>query len=208
MAAALKRKPFEQPASFAFTEENLKQAHMHIAKYPAGKQQSAVMPLLMLAQRQHDNWLPDAAIHVVAEMLDMPYMRAYEVATFYSMYNLQPMGTYHIQACTTTPCWLRGSDAMVQACKDELGIGLGETTPDGMFTLQEVECLGACANAPMMQITCSTWDKYFEDLDYDSTRAVLEALKKGEMPKEGSQIGRISSEPVSMIPALKEKAHA
>ena len=195
MVAALKKVEFTQPGSFAFTDENLVEAKKIIAKYPEGKQQSAVMPLLVMAQKQHDNWLPEVAIHYVAEMLGMPYMRAYEVASFYSMYNMQPMGTYHIQVCTTTPCWLRGSDNVVRACKDELGIKMGESTEDGKFTLQEVECLGACVNAPMIEVTCSQWDKYFEDLDYENTRAVLRDLKRGEAPKEGSQTDRNSSEP-------------
>lgn len=197
MVAALEKVEFTQPGSFAFTKENLTLAEQIIAKYPEGKQQSALMPLLSMAQKQHDNWLPEVAIHYISEMLGMPYMRAYEVASFYSMYNLQPMGTYHIQVCTTTPCWLRGSDNVVRACKDELNIGLGQTTPDGRFTLQEVECLGACVNAPMMEVTCSTWDKYFEDLDYENTRALLRDLKRGEEVREGSLTGRMSSEPSS-----------
>lgn len=195
MVAALQKVVFEQPGSFAFTEENLAEAKKHIAKYPEGKQQSAVLPLLMMAQKQHDNWLPEVAIHYVAEMLGMPYMRTYEVASFYSMYNLQPIGTYHIQVCTTTPCWLQGSDNVVRACKDEIGIGLGETSEDGRFTLQEVECLGACVNAPMLEVTCAAWDKYFEDLDYENTRALIRDLKRGDDVTEGSLTGRNASEP-------------
>ena len=143
----------EQPASFAFTAENLKIAEGHIAKYPQGRQQSALMPLLALAQKQHQNWLPVAAIEHIAQMLNMPYIRAYEVASFYTMYNLAPVGKHHVQCCTTTPCWLRGSDAVLKAAKDTLGIVPGETTSDGAFTVTEVECLGACVNAPMVQVT-------------------------------------------------------
>lgn len=197
MVAALKKVEFTQPGSFAFTDENTAEAEKLIAKYPEGKQQSAVMPLLMMAQKQHDNWLPEVAIHYVAEMLGMPYMRTYEVASFYSMYNLQPIGTFHIQVCTTTPCWLNGSDNVVRACKDELGIKLGETSEDGKFTLQEVECLGACVNAPMLEVTCASWDKYFEDLDYENTRALIRDLKRGEAPEAGSLVGRNASEPIT-----------
>ncbi len=132
-------KIFEQPASFAFTPENLKEAEKHIAKYPQGREQSAVMPLLMIAQKQNDNWLPIKAIELVAKMCNMPAIRAHEVASFYSMYNLAPVGRYHVQCCTTTPCWLRGSDEVVRACRDTLGIEFGETTRDGMFTLTEVD---------------------------------------------------------------------
>lgn len=198
----------QSPASFAFTPENLAEAQKIITKYPVGRQQSAVMPLLMLAQRQHDNWLPVAAIEVVAKMLAMPYIRAYEVASFYTMYNLVPIGKYHIQCCTTTPCWLRGSDEVVKACKDTLGIGLGETSKDGKFTLVEVECLGACVNAPMIQITSSKEDDYFEDLNYETTREILLQLMQGKKPKTGSQIDRISSEPSTGLTTLKEQRDA
>jgi len=136
--------PVAQPEHFEFAPENLERAKAHIAKYPAGRQQSAVLPLLDLAQRQSGGWLPRAAMHYVAEMLEMPRIRVYEVATFYTMFNLQPVGRYLLQACTTTPCWLRGSDAVVGACEKKLGIGIGGTTEDGLFTLVEVECLGAC----------------------------------------------------------------
>ncbi|MFO0109495.1 MAG: NADH-quinone oxidoreductase subunit NuoE [Alphaproteobacteria bacterium] len=208
MAAALTVKKFEQPTSFAFTPENLAEAEKHIAKYPAGREQSAVMPLLMLAQRQHDNWLPVAAIEVVAKMVNMPYIRAYEVASFYTMYNLAPVGRYHIQCCTTTPCWLRGSDEVLKACKDTLGIEPGQTSEDGRFTLTEVECLGACVNAPMLQVTSSIDDDYFEDLNYDTTREILQKLKHGEKPRPGPQSGRISSEPQGGKTTLKEPVNA
>jgi NADH-quinone oxidoreductase E subunit len=182
---------FKQPEKFEFTKENLKNAQAIIAKYPAGKQQSAIMPLLDLAQRQHDNWLPIVAMDVIAEMLDMPKIRVYEVASFYTMYNKQPVGKNLIQICRTTPCWLRGSDEVTRACRKKLGIDIGETTKDGKFTLVEVECLGACVNAPMIQIN----DDYYEDLDPNSMNKILDELSNGVKPKVGSQIGRHSSEP-------------
>jgi NADH-quinone oxidoreductase subunit E len=190
-----------EPASFAFTEENLAQAAKIIAKYPEGRQQSAVMPLLDLAQRQGGGWLPRVAMDYVADLLGMPPIRVYEVATFYTMYNLKPIGRHHVQVCTTTPCWLRGSDEVLGACKKHLGIEVGETTEDGLFTLAEVECLGACANAPMMQIG----DDYYEDLDAELTVRVLEALKRGETPKPGPQTGRRrGSEPEGWQPSATQ----
>lgn len=200
-------KPVDQPASFAFSAENLKIAEAHIAKYPEGRQQSALMPLLTLAQKQHSNWLPVAAIECVAKMVNIPYIRAYEVASFYTMYNLAPVGRHHVQCCTTTPCWLRGSDDVVKACKDTLGVGMGETTADGLFTLTEVECLGACVNAPMVQVTSHDGsDHFYEDLNYDTTRELLNALRQGKPAKPGSQAGRTSSEPAGGLTSLKEIA--
>ncbi|MGB0682780.1 MAG: NADH-quinone oxidoreductase subunit NuoE [Magnetovibrionaceae bacterium] len=189
-----------QPDSFAFTEENLALADKIIAKYPAGRQQSAVMPLLQLAQKQHDNWLPKVAMDVIAEMLGMPPIRVYEVATFYTMYNLEPVGKYHVQVCTNLPCWLRGSDDVVEAAKEALGIGFGETTADGLFTLSEVECAGACVNAPMVQIN----EDYFEDLDSDSTHTILTTLKNGGTPTPGPQNGRKGCEPEGGLTSLTE----
>jgi NADH-quinone oxidoreductase subunit E len=189
---------------FAWTPENAKIAAMHIAKYPTGKN-SAVMPLLDLAQRQigaqthTQGWLPVPVIEFVAKLLDMPYIRVYEVASFYTMYNLQPVGRYHVQLCGTTPCLLRGSDDVMRACKDR-GLKKGATTEDGLFTLTEVECLGACVNAPMVQIN----DDNFEDLDYDKTLVVLDALKRGENPKAGPQVERQWSAPVGGATTLKE----
>jgi len=146
----------EQPASFEFTPDNLARAKAHIAKYPPGRQASAVLPLLDLAQRQHGGWLPQAAMDRVAEILEMAPIRVYEVATFYTMLNLRPVGRYLLQACTTTPCWLRGSDEVVRACCNKLGIGIGDTTPDGLFTLVEVECLGASTRRSCRSTTIST----------------------------------------------------
>jgi NADH-quinone oxidoreductase subunit E len=205
MAGAAVAVTFTQPDSFAFTKENEKAAREHIAKYPVGRQASALMPLLMLAQKQNSNWLPVVAIELVANMLSMPYMRAYEVASFYSQYNLAPVGRHHIQCCTTTPCWLAGSDEVVKAAKETLGIGFGETTPDGLFTLMEVECLGACVNAPMVQVNSHDGsDEFYEDLDFARTRELLLNLKRGVKPKAGPQSGRTSSEPAGGLTSLKE----
>jgi NADH-quinone oxidoreductase subunit E len=194
----------QQPASFTFTPENLKAAKAIIAKYPPGRQQSAVMPLLDLAQRQSGNWLPRAAMDAVADMLGMPRIKVYEVATFYSMYNLKPVGTHFVQVCTTTPCWLVGSEGIVNACRSKLGIGLGETTPDGKFTLVEVECLGACVNAPMVQIN----DEYYEDLTPQSMEALLGALAAGKPVQPGSQSGRRGAQAASGPTSLHAAAKA
>lgn len=183
--------PVAQPTHFEFTPENLERAKEIIAKYPPGRQASAVLPLLHLAQAQHDNWLPRAAMDYVARMLGMAPIRVYEVATFYTMFNLKPVGKYLLQACTTTPCWLRGSDEVVGACERKLGIRIGETTPDGMFTLTEAECLGACVNAPVLWVN----DDFYEDLDGPSTERILDALRRGEKPPIGPQIDRQTSAP-------------
>lgn len=195
-------KDIDQPDSFAFTAENQAAADAIIAKYPEGWQASAVMPLLDLAQRQHDGWLPRAAMDHIAGILDMPPIRVYEVATFYTMYNLKPIGRHHVQVCTNLPCWLRGSDKIMGACKKFLGVGNGGTTDDGEFTLLEVECLGACVNAPMMQIG----DDYYEDLDEEATVAILSELKAGKSPQPGSRIGRHTCEPVSGLTSLENQA--
>ena len=183
---------------FAWTEDNAAKAEAIIARYPPGRQRSAVMPLLDLAQRQvgaetqTQGWLPVPVIEFVAEACAMPFMRAYEVASFYTMYNLAPVGRFHVQVCGTTPCLLRGSDDVFAACKNK-GLVKGRTTPDGLFTLTEVECLGSCATAPMVQIN----DDNFEDLDYDRTLAILEALAAGRTVKAGTQEpGRHTSEPL------------
>lgn len=182
--------PALQPASFAFTPANEAEAKRHIAKYPAGRQQSAVMPLLYIVQKQ-EGWVPVAAMDVVAEMLEMPPIGVYEVATFYTMFNLEPVGRYLIQVCTTTPCMLRDSDGIVDACMKHLGVGWEETTADGLFTMKEVECLGACVNAPMVQIN----DDFYEDLTPQTMVGILEALARGEVPPRGPQNGRHTSEP-------------
>jgi NADH-quinone oxidoreductase subunit E len=177
--------------AFEFTAQNLEQAQKIIARYPQGRQASAVMPLLDLAQRQNGGWLPRAAIDYVADYLSMPRIRAHEVATFYSMYRLKPVGKTVINVCTTTPCWLRGSGEVVKVCEKKLGIALGETTEDGAFTLAEVECLGACVNAPLVQIG----DDYYEDLDPESVTKLIEALQRGEAISPGPQNGRRASCP-------------
>ena len=192
-------------ASFAFTSDYMAQAQAIIAKYPAGRQASAVMPLLDLAQRQmatdkSGGWLPRAVMDYVAEMLDMPAIRVYEVATFYTMYKTRPVGKHHVEICTNLPCWLRGSDKIVAACEKATGIKLGETSADGMFTLSHAECLGACVNAPMLQIG----DDYFEDLDETSAASILSELKLGNKPKAGSQIGRKTCEPAGGLTSLTE----
>jgi NADH-quinone oxidoreductase E subunit len=183
----------QQPKSFSFTSKNLKEAKKHIEKYPEGRQASAVIPLLEISQRQNDNWLPIAAMEHVAEILSMPQIRVMEVATFYTMFNLAPVGKHHIQLCGTTPCWLRGADDIKNLCKKKLGIDLGETTKDKLFTLTEVECLGSCANAPMIQIN----DDTYEDLDVKSMTNIIDNLSQGKKVKKGSQTGRKSSEAYS-----------
>jgi len=191
-----------QPETFAFTEENRALADRIIARYPEGKQQSALLPLLDLAQRQHGNWLPRAAMDHVADLLEIPRIRAYEVATFYTMFNTAPVGRHLVQVCTTTPCWLCGSDDVLRAIKDATGAGSGESSDDGDFTVVEVECLGACVNAPMVQVN----DDYYEDLDYDRARALIEALKRGETPRIGSQIGRRGSEALAGATTMLDRA--
>ena len=179
------------PTSFAFTPENAERAKKIVARYPAGRQASAVLALLDIAQRQSGGWLPRAAMDHVARFLEMPPIRVYEVATFYTMFNLQPVGKHHIQLCRTTPCWLRGSDELKAVCEKKLGIGLKQVTPDAKFSMVEVECLGACVNAPVVQIN----DDFYEDLDAKRLEAVLDALARGEKPNIGSQSGRQGSAP-------------
>ena len=180
----------DQPKSFKFTAENEKEIKRIIAKYPKGRQTSAVMPLLDLAQRQHDNWIPMAAIEAIAVRLDMAEIRVLEVATFYTMFNLKPVGKYFLQACTTTPCWLRGSDEMMRCIKDRYGIASGQTSDCGRFSLLEVECLGACVNAPILQVN----DDFYEDLDYQTTGALLDSLEADAPLPVGSVVGRSGSE--------------
>jgi NADH-quinone oxidoreductase subunit E len=181
----------DQPAGFAFTAENAERARAIMARYPAGRQASAVIPLLDIAQRQSGGWLPRAAMDHVAEVLEMAPIRVYEVASFYSMFNLKPVGRYLIQVCRTTPCWLRGSDELTNACKKKLGVGLKEPTADGMFSMMEVECLGACVNAPVVQIN----DDFYEDLDPARLEGIIDSLRLGQKPKIGSQTGRQGSAP-------------
>ena len=192
--------PVAQPERFEFTPENLDRARAHIAKYPAGRQASAVLPLLDLAQRQMGGWVPRVAMDYVAGLLGMASIRVYEVATFYTMFNLRPVGRYLLQACTTTPCWLRGSDEVVAACERKLGIAMGGTTEDGLFTLVEVECLGACVNAPILQVN----DDFYEGLDGPATEALLDAFRAGSAPPPGSAFGRHGSAPIKGKTTLTE----
>ena len=186
-----------EPASFSFDAESDTAIARILVKYPVGKQASAVLPLLDLAQRQMKRvtgsaWVPRVAMDEIARRLDMPPIRVYEVATFYLMFNTKPVGTWHLQLCTTTPCWLRGSDDVVSACRAATGIkGWGETSEDGLFTMTEVECLGACVNAPILQVN----DDFYEDMDAESTTHLLEALRRGEKPPHGSVTGRQNSAP-------------
>ena len=186
-----------QPDSFTFDAESEAAILKHLAKYPPDKKASAVLPLLDIAQRQMKRqtdsaWVPSVAMDVIAERLEMAPIRVYEVATFYLMFNMKPVGKWHLQLCTTTPCWLRGSDDVVKTCRDITGIqGWGETSADGLFTMTEVECVGACVNAPILQVN----DDFYEDMDAETTKQLLEALKRNAPLKVGSMKGRINSAP-------------
>ena len=188
---------FVQPDSFAFDAPSEAEIATIIAKYPPGKQASGVLPLLYVAQRQMGRltgsaWVPLRAMDEIARILAMPPIRVYEVATFYLMYNMAPIGKFHLQLCTTTPCWLRGSDEVVAACREVTGIkGWKENSADSLFSMTEVECVGACVNAPILQVN----DDFYEDMDAEKTRALLAALKRGEVPKPGSMSGRQNSAP-------------
>jgi NADH-quinone oxidoreductase E subunit len=172
--------------TFEFSAGSLERVKAILAKYPPARKASAVLPLLHVAQAQHGGWLPRAALDYVADFLEMPRIRVYEVASFYDMYNTRPVGRVQVRVCTTTPCWLRGSDDIVRACKDELGCGIDESSADGRFFLREFECLGACANAPILWID----DEYYEDLTYDGAKDIIQALKRGEQPAPGSKLRR------------------
>jgi NADH-quinone oxidoreductase subunit E len=188
---------FVQPATFAFDAESDARIAVILERYPPGKQASAVLPLLDLAQRQMKRltgsaWVPRSAMDEVARRLEMAPIRVYEVATFYLMFNTRPVGTWHLQVCTTTPCWLRGSDEVVKKCREVTGIqGWGETSADGKFTMTEVECLGGCVNAPILQVN----DDFYEDMDAETTKNLLEALQRGAPPPVGSMRGRQGSAP-------------
>jgi NADH-quinone oxidoreductase subunit E len=194
---SIRRLAENQPASFAFTPENEALCQKEIAKYPPGRQASAVIALLWRAQKQNGYWLPKPAIETVARMLDMPYIRVLEVATFYTMFNLAPVGKFYIQFCGTTPCVLAGADAIKDVLHKRVG-EQGRVSADGLFSWLEVECLGACCNAPMVQIN----DDYYEDLTAENFNALLDALAAGQNVKTGSQIGRESSEPVGGLTSL------
>ena len=180
-----------QPENFEFTDENMAKIKSIISKYPQGKKQSAVMPLLYIAQEQNDNWIPLSAMKYIGKLLDMPYVKVYEVATFYTMYNLSPVGKNFIQVCTTTPCMIRGAYKIVEACKEKISKNENELSIDKNSSWMEVECLGACINAPMMQIN----DDYYEDLDKDKALKILDQIISGKKPTPGSYKGRLNSEP-------------
>ncbi len=194
---AVRRLAEIQPDSFAFTPDNKAWADKQIAKYPPGRQASAVMALLWRAQAQHEGWVPRKAIEVVAEMLDMPDIRVLEIATFYSMYNLAPVGKYFVQLCGTTPCLLRGSDTIKSVLEQRVG-PQGHVSADGLFSWMEVECLGACCNAPMVQIN----DTYYEDLTPENFDKLLSDLAAGRPVQQGSQTGRVTSEPADGLTSL------
>ncbi|MGH6944917.1 MAG: NADH-quinone oxidoreductase subunit NuoE [Geminicoccaceae bacterium] len=177
--------------NFSFTRDNEARVRAIIGRYPEGRQASAVLDLLMIAQGQCGGWLPRPVLDYVADYLAMPPIRVYEVASFYDMFNTKEVGCTQIRVCTTTPCWLCGSDDVLRACRDVLGIEVGQSTEDMRFYLREFECLGACANAPMMWID----DDYYEDLSYNTAKAIVEALRRGERPKPGPQSGRHTSTP-------------
>ncbi len=201
---SIKKISKEQPESFEFDNKNLEAANKIISNYPDGKQQSAVMALLYLAQRQNDNWIPLVAMKYIAKFLDMSYIKVYEVATFYTMYNLTPVGKYFFQVCTTTPCMIRGAYKLVDVCKKKLSEKENQISENGKSSWIEVECLGACVNAPMIQIN----DSYFEDLDPEKLEKIIDQISKNESPKPGSYKGRLNSEPENIRKTLLENKNA
>ena len=188
---SLRRPSKEQPDNFEFNSSSLDAAKLIVAKYPKDKQQSAVMALLYIVQKQNSNWIPLVAMKYIGKFLDMPYIKVYEVATFYSMYNLSPVGKHFIQVCTTTPCMIRGAYKLVEACKEKISKNENVLSEDKSCSWMEVECLGACVNAPMMQIN----DDYYEDLDKEKTLKILDEILNGKKPKPGSYRGRLNNEP-------------
>ena len=201
---SIKKVSKEQPDHFKFTDENLKAAEKAILNYPKGKQKSAVMALLYIAQRQNDNWIPLAAMKYIAKILEMPYIKVYEVATFYSMYNLAPVGKYFFQVCTTTPCMIKDAYKLVDVCKNKISENESEISSDGSCSWMEVECLGACVNAPMVQIN----EDYYEDLDASKLEKIIDQIYKNEKPVPGSYRGRISSEPENIRKTLLDNKNA
>jgi NADH-quinone oxidoreductase subunit E len=201
---SIKKISKEQPDNFEFNSKNLSNAKKIIENYPEGKQQSAVMALLYITQRQNNNWIPLVAMKYIAKLLHMSYIKVYEVATFYSMYNLSPVGNYFIQVCTTTPCMIRGAYKLVEACQEKISKNEKELSKDKSCSWMEVECLGACVNAPMMQIN----DDYFEDLDKEKTLKIIDQILNGEKPKPGSYRGRTNSEPENNRKTLLEESNA
>jgi len=181
-----------QPLTFNFNRENLAKAKKIIKMYPSNFKESSIMPLLSIAQSQNHGWLPKKAIEYVSDFIEVPEIKVLEIATFYSMYNLSPVGKFHIEVCTTTPCMLRGSDSMLNLCKKKLGLKIDEITEDGLYSLGRVECLGACVNAPVVKIN----ENYYEDLDSESLSKLLDSLKMNKKVKIGPQSNRKGSEPV------------
>jgi len=188
---SIKKISKEQPDKFEFTLDNLEKARKVIKKYPNGKQQSAVMALLYLVQKQNNNWIPLVAMKYIGKFLEMPYIKVYEVATFYSMYNLTPVGHHFVQVCTTTPCMIRGAYNLVEACKEKISPNENELSKNKSCSWMEVECLGACVNAPMIQIN----ENYFEDLDPEKLEKIIDQTNQNEALKPGSYRGRINAEP-------------
>ena len=199
---SLKKISKDQPDSFKFNSKSLEAAKKIISNYPSGKQQSAVMALLYIAQRQNNNWIPLAALRLISDILNMSYIKVYEVATFYTMYNLSPVGKYFVQVCTTTPCMIKGSGKIVDMCKKHISSKQGELNKELNSSWTEVECLGACVNAPMMQIN----DQYYEDLNESIAEKIFLSFKNNQLPKFGSQIGRVSSEPTNNRKTLNRNA--
>ena len=193
-----------QPKDFKFSNENLKKAEEILKKYPKENKKSAVMPFLYLAQKQNDNWIPLSAMKYIAKFLSMPYISVYEVATFYTMYNWAPVGKHFVQVCTTTPCLIRGADKIVKLCKEKISPNENQISKNGSCSWMEVECLGACVTAPMMQIN----DEYFEDLNKEKTVEILDKILKGETPKPGSYKGRVNNEPENNRKTLMEFKNA
>ncbi len=198
---SLKKVHDNQPKDFKFSDENLKEAEKILKKYPKKNRKSAVMPFLYLAQKQNDNWIPLAAMKYIAKFLSMPYISVYEVATFYTMYNLAPVGKHFIQVCTTTPCLIRGADKIVKLCKEKISENENELSKDGKCSWMEVECLGACVSAPMIQIN----ESYYEDLNEKSTTEILDSLIKDKPLKPGSFRGRKNTAPETNTSVNGEK---
>ena len=201
---SIKKIAKDQPEVFKFNKENIEIANKIISNYPEGKQQSAVMAFLYLVQKQNNNWIPLAAMKYVAKFLEMPYIKVYEVATFYSMYNLAPVGKYFFQVCTTTPCMLRGAYELVNVCKKKISKNENEISKDGKSSWMEVECLGACVNAPMLQLN----NDYFEDLNSEHLEKIIDQINKNENPIPGSYKGRVNSEPENIRKTLLENKNA
>ena len=201
---SIKKIAKEQPENFEFSEKNIEIAKKIILNYPKGKQQSAVMAFLYISQRQNNNWIPLSAIKYIAKFLNMPYIKVYEVATFYSMYNLAPVGKFFYQICTTTPCMIRGAYKLVEACQEKISTKQNQLSKNGNCSWTEVECLGACVNAPMIQIN----DDYYEDLDKERIEKIIDQTLNDETPKPGSYKGRVNSEPENNRTTLRDVKNA